>query len=144
MATTIERRITVPGEIDDVFAYVADFSNTAEWDPGIVRAEKSSDGPIGLESMFDLVARFKGRDLKTTYRMTEYEPPHRVVLVGGTKNFTSTDIITMTPAGEGVEIGYRAIFELSGVTRLAEPFLRRTFHELADEAVAGLKAVLSE
>ncbi|HSF84170.1 MAG TPA: SRPBCC family protein [Acidimicrobiia bacterium] len=143
MATNIERTITVPGSADKVFAYVADFSNTAEWDPGIVSAERTGSGPVGEGSAFDLVARFKGRDLATTYRITEFDPPSRVVLVGGTNNFTSTDIITVTPATEGVQIGYRAIFELSGIMRLSEPFLKGTFNRLADDAVAGLKVVLS-
>jgi carbon monoxide dehydrogenase subunit G len=144
MATNIERSITVSGSAQDVFAYVADFANTAEWDPGIVSAERVGSGPIGEGSAFDLVARFKGRDLETTYRITEYEAPSRVVLVGGTNNFTSTDIITVTPATDGVEIGYRAIFELSGIMRLAEPFLKGTFNRLADDAVAGLEEVLSQ
>ena len=31
----IVRRIEVPTPPDDTFAYVADFSTTEEWDPGI-------------------------------------------------------------------------------------------------------------
>ena len=54
-----------------------------------------------------------------------------------------TDIITVAPAAEGVEVGYRAVFELSGIMRLAEPFLKGTFNRLGTDAVGGLKRVLS-
>ncbi len=144
MATTIERTINVPGTAEEVFAYVADFSNAAEWDPGIVSASPAPGGDLGVGAAFDLVARFKGRDLETTYRITEYEPPERVVLVGGTKNFTSTDVITVAPGDDGVQVGYQAIFELRGVMRIAEPFLTGTFNRLADDAMAGLQRVLSQ
>ena len=84
-----------------------------------------------------------GRDLETTYRITEFEPPHRVVFVGGTNNFESTDVIRVTPADTGVTIDYKAVFELKGLLRFAEPLLRGTFNSLADKAVAGLKETMS-
>lgn len=143
MATTVTRSIEVPGNADEVFAYVADFSNTEEWDPGIVAARQTSPDPVQEGSTFELVARFMGRDLETTYRMTEYEPPHRVVLVGGTDNFESTDVITVTPADSGVTIDYKAVFELKGLLRFVEPLFRGSFNSLADKAVAGLKQTLS-
>lgn len=143
MATTLKRTIVVPGNADDVFAYIADFANAAEWDPGIVSSVRTDEGPLEAGSTFDLVARFMGRDLATTYRLTEYEPTHRVVFVGGTSNFTSTDDIRITPGDDGVTIDYNAEFVLAGVLRFAEPFLKGTFSKLADDAVAGLKRVLS-
>jgi carbon monoxide dehydrogenase subunit G len=143
VATTLERTITVPGTVDDVFAYVADFANSAEWDPGIVSATRTDHGPLGVGATFDLVARFMGRDLATTYRIAEYEPPERLVVVGGTSNFTSTDEIVVRPIDEGVAVDYTAVFELDGLIRVAEPFLRRTFGTLADKAVAGLQRVLA-
>jgi hypothetical protein len=143
MAITVERIITVPGTSDQVMAYVADFSNTEEWDPGIVAASRTSDGPVIVGSTFHLVARFGGRDLDTRYRVTEHEPGERILLVGGTSNFTSTDVITATDVADGVRVVYRATFGLSGIMRFAEPFLKGSFNRLADDAVAGLKRVLS-
>lgn len=143
MSTTVERKIAVPGDRDEVFVYVANFANTAEWDPGIVEASQVGDGPIEVGTEFDVVARFMGREVKTRYRITEYERPQRVALVGGTSNFTSTDIVEVHDEGEALQIHYRATFELNGVLRLAEPFLKGTFNRLADDAVGGLRKVLS-
>jgi len=38
--------LDTPRPPDEVFAYLSDFSTTAEWDPGVVEAERLGD-PIG-------------------------------------------------------------------------------------------------
>ncbi len=143
MATQLERTITVPGEIGDVFAYVADFSNAAEWDPGVVRSVRKGSGPLRRGDRFELVASFAGRELETTYETTAYEPPNVVRFEGGTARFHSVDTITFAQVDDGVEIGYAAVFELSFPMSLAEPFLKARFEKIADDAVAGLKDVLT-
>jgi carbon monoxide dehydrogenase subunit G len=144
VATTLDRTITVPGEPEAVFDYVADFATTEEWDPGIESARKTSQGPVGLGSEFELTAVFMGRKLRTTYRIVGYERPTEVVIKGGTNRFTSTDTLTVTPTDdERVRVGYRAVFELGGLLRFAEPLLRGTFERIADKAVAGLAEKLS-
>lgn len=143
MATTFDRTITVPGDPAAVFDYVADFATTEEWDPGIESARKSSDGPVGLGSEFELTAVFMGRKLRTVYRIEGYDRPNQVVVKGGTTRFTSTDTITVTPVDGSVQVGYRAVFELSGLLRYAEPLLRGTFGKIADKALAGLEKRLS-
>lgn len=142
MATTLDRSIVVPGDIAATFDYIADFSNAAEWDPGIETARRTSPGPIAAGATFELIAEFMGRKVETNYELIEHEPPHRVVFRGGTSGFTSTDTITLAKSGEDVQIDYGAVFELRGPLRLAEPFLRSTFNKLADKAVAGLESTL--
>jgi len=143
MATRLERTITVPGQKADVFAYVADFSNAAEWDPGVDSSTRSEDGPLGVGDRYALVVTFGGRSLKTRYETTAYEPTDLVRFEGGTSRFKSIDTITFTEVDAGIEIGYVADFILSFPLNLAEPFLKGRFNALADEALQGLKRVLS-
>lgn len=142
MSTTLRRTISVPGVAERVFGYIADFSNAAEWDPGVVEAHAVGAGPPRPGSEFELTVDFKGRKLVTSYEITELEAPHRVVFVGGTRVFRSTDEITVTPTDGRLRIDYVALFELFGVFSLAEPLLRRSFSRLADDAVAGLEETL--
>jgi carbon monoxide dehydrogenase subunit G len=143
MSTRLERTISVPGEPDAVFAYLADFTNTAEWDPGTVEATQVGDGPVGIGTRFHVIAEFKGRRIPLDYEVKVYDPPRRVVLVGRSERFKSTDDLTVTPAADGfVRIGYVAEFELRGLLRFAEPFLKGQFNKLADDAVAGLEKAL--
>ena len=89
--TKVSKSVFVPRPTEEVFTYLADFTNTAEWDPGVAEATKTSDGPVGFRSTFDLVTIFRGRRVPVTYEVTVYEPARRVVLVGRNKNFTGID-----------------------------------------------------
>ena len=144
MATRLERKITVPGDKADVFSYVADFSNVAEWDPGILKASRRGDGALGVGDSYDLIVEFSGRELETRYETTGYQPTDMVRFEGGTARFKSIDTISFTETAGGVEIEYVADFILSFPLNLAEPFFKGRFNTLADEAVAGLERVLSQ
>ena len=42
----IRKQIEVARPVDEVFRYVADFSNSSEWDPGIAESRALTDGPV--------------------------------------------------------------------------------------------------
>ena len=67
---------------ETVFAYLSDFSNAQDWDPGTVEAERLDHGPIAEGSKFRLVAVFLGRRTELTYRIVEYDPQHARDLPG--------------------------------------------------------------
>jgi carbon monoxide dehydrogenase subunit G len=141
--TSVSRMVLIPRPRDAVFDYLADFSNTAEWDPGVARSVKAGPGPVGLGSTFDLVARFRGREVPVTYRVTVYERPSRVVLVGENKRFTGTDDIRLTEEANGTSVSWNARFRMKGLARLLSPFLKGVFEELSDDAMDGLVATLA-
>lgn len=141
--TRIEERIEVARPIEEAFDYLADFSTTAEWDPGIVEARRGEDGPIGVGSTFHLVSEFNGRQLPLTYVMTEYDRPRRFVVVGDGSTFHGVDDIRFTDAGDGrTVILYIADLKLKGLAMLATPFMGGKFAELGRKAVAGLRVAL--
>jgi carbon monoxide dehydrogenase subunit G len=127
---------------DEAFAYVADFTTVAEWDPGIHASHKvSGDGGIG--TVYDVQADFRGKTVPFTYTVTAFERDRRIVLDGVGEKATSLDTILFEPAGDGgTRITYTADFRLKGALRLVEPFLGRTFTNLAERALAGLEAAL--
>ena len=62
----VSKSVIVQRPPAEVFDYLADFGNTAEWDPGVAKAAKTSAGDVGLGSTFDLVALFRGRPIDVT------------------------------------------------------------------------------
>ncbi|MDQ2909783.1 MAG: SRPBCC family protein [Actinomycetota bacterium] len=130
--------------VQDVFAYVADFSNAAEWDPGVVEARKLSDGPVREGSEFELVALFRGKRHTFHYVVTAFEQGRRIVLSGDAERARSVDEVTFEPSGAGTRIGYVADFALKGIYRPAGPFLRPTMSRMGDAALEGLKSVLDD
>ena len=128
--------------VEDVFAYLADFSTTEEWDPGVVRATCNGDGALGVGTTFDLVASFLGRENALTYEIVEYDAPHAVTLRGENATVVSLDRITTEPDGDGTKITYDADLSLKGPLKLGDPLLKLAFGRVGDRALEGLRATL--
>jgi carbon monoxide dehydrogenase subunit G len=129
---------------DEVFAYLSDFSTTAEWDPGVVEAERVGEAPVGMGTEFRLLARFLGRETPLTYRVVEYEPVSAVTVRGENASVVSLDRITFEAAGEGTRVTYDATLTLKGPMKLADPLLALAFNRVGDRALAGLRQTLAE
>ena len=135
--------IDVPVPVEEAFDYLADFSRTADWDPGVSDAERLGSGPIGVGSRFRVVVSFLGQSLPIEYEIATYERPTRLVLRGGDDGFRSIDEITFVPRGRGTRVTYEARLELSGIRRLADPLLDLVFQRIGRQAARGLRERLT-
>jgi carbon monoxide dehydrogenase subunit G len=138
----IQKQIEVRRPLAEVFEYLVDFSNAAEWDPGVAEARKLTDGAVRVGSEFDVVALFRGKRHRFRYVVTGLEPQRRVVLAGDGERAASVDEIAVEPAGDGTRITYIADFHLKGIFRPAGPLLAPMINRMGDDALAGLKSVL--
>lgn len=132
--------------VDDAFAFVADFANARHWDPGVATSERIDDGPLGVGARYRLGVRMRGRVAPMEYRITAFDAPRRVVLVGEGSNVTAVDEILFAPRadGTGTRIEYLADIRLGGWMRLLAPFAGGAFRALADNAVNGMRRALDE
>jgi carbon monoxide dehydrogenase subunit G len=135
-----EIQVSVPRQ--EAFAYVAEFANSADWDPGIAAGKKVTEGPVREGTEFEIVALFRGKRQPFHYLVSVFEPERRLVLSGEGEKARSLDEITFEASGAGTRIVYVADIKLKGVARVAEPLLGRTMNRMADDALAGLKSVL--
>ena len=140
-ATTVTSR----GSPTEVFEYLADFSSTAEWDPGVSEARSLTDEPLRVGARFHVVADFLGRRVPLEYRTVEIDPPRRVVLRAETPTVVSEDTITVSALpGSGAQVRYDARLRLRGALRIADPVLGLLFRRVGDRAKAGLAATLAD
>lgn len=131
--------IDLPLPIEEAFDYLADFSRTAEWDPGVAAAVRLTPGAVRLGSRFRVLVSFLGRRLPFEYEITEFERPSHLVLRGGEAALSSVDEITFVARPGGTRITYEARLELSGIRRLADPLLDALFQRIGRLAVRGLR-----
>ena len=124
--------------LEEVFDYLADFSTTAEWDPGVVEASRVGDGPVGMGSRFDLVTQFMGRTTELSYEIVAFDRPHLVTLRGENATVVSLDTITFEATDTGTRLTYDADLTLKGALRLGDPLLKLVFGRIGDAAVGGL------
>ncbi len=123
---------------DEAFAFVADFTNVVDWDPGITESSKVGDAPVGVGTEFAVVSKFAGRSLPLTYVVEEWVAPHRAVLATSTSRFDGRDTISFRAVDGGTEIDYVAEFTFKGVMRLVAPFMKRTFDQIGKKAMDGV------
>lgn len=135
--------VASPASADQVFAYLADFSTIAEWDPGVREAHLLSGEPARTGAVYRVVTSTLGVAVPLDYTILECEPPSngfagRVVLEADTSDFRSYDVITVVPKSKGSEVTYDADLALKGIRRPFDPFLRLAFRVIGDRAAAGL------
>jgi len=141
--TRLHEQITTPTGQKEAFAYTADFNNLADWDPGIADSAQQGDGDIGVGTRFDVTAVFGGRRVPMVYTITEFDPPHRVTLVGEGATLTAVDEITFGEVPQGTAITYTADLTFKGFMRLAAPFLGAVLQGIGRKAVEGLAVALN-
>lgn len=139
----IVRTLTVPRPQQEVFAYLRDFTNTEEWDPGTV-ATTLEEGSGGEGTRYHNVSRFLGRKTELTYVVEEDSPPHTLRLRGENKTVVAHDTMTLKPtATGGTELTYRAEFAFTGLARWLAPLAAPAFRKLGDDAEEGLRKALA-
>jgi carbon monoxide dehydrogenase subunit G len=135
--------IEVDVPVERAFPYVADFTTAAEWDPGIVSSRRTAGGgEVG--TTYAVEALFRGRSVRFTYRVVEFEHNRTIVLHGVGARAVSDDTIQFEETSTGgTRITYEADIRFTGVLRLVEPLLAGTIRELGEKALAGLQATLA-
>ncbi len=134
--------IEVPRPVVEAFAYVADFTTTAEWDPGISASTRiEGDGKVGTR--YKVLAEFRGKSVPFVYTVSRFEQDRLIELDGLGDKARSYDTISFAAIDAArTRITYAADFKLRGIIRVAEPLLRSTFERLSREALAGLATTL--
>jgi carbon monoxide dehydrogenase subunit G len=128
---------------EDVFTYLADLRNFAEWDPGVRRVEQVEGDGGGPDTVFDVsVAGPGSRDLTLRYRTVEYDAPRELLVIATDRFLTSEDRITVDATPAGTVVTYDADLRLRGLLRIADPALRMVFGRIGDRAAAGLRRAL--
>jgi carbon monoxide dehydrogenase subunit G len=140
--TTLEEQTETSLRPEASFAFVADFANAMHWDPGVATSERIDAGPVGVGARYRLGVRLGRRVAPMEYRITVFEPPRRVVLVGEGSGVSAVDEIHFRPIGTGTRIEYRADIRLGGLMRLVQPFLGRAFAALGRNALDGMRRAL--
>ena len=126
----------------EVFTYMADLRNFAEWDPGVTAVRQVEGSGGGPDSVFDVTVAAPVRDLTLRYVTEEYDAPRNLLVVARSLVFTSIDRITVEPDGTGSLVTYDADLRLNGVLRVGDLGLRLVFGQIGNRAAAGLRRVL--
>lgn len=137
--------VRTPMSPAEAFAYMADLTNFATWDPGVERVEQVHGDGGGLAAEFDVAVKALGRSITLRYKTVSFVSPVTVVAFADSRLLTSRDTITVQQdaSGTGSIVTYDAVLKLKGLLGLADPLLGLSFARIGDRAAAGLIAALA-
>lgn len=122
----VERSARIGAPPETVFAYLADLGNLAEWQIGVVSAEQTSEGEIGVGSTAQVVRELMGQRITAPLTVTEYDPPNRLGIGSEVSGVNATGALDLAPAGDDAT-DLRFAMEIRGsmLTSFMEPMIAR-------------------
>ncbi|MBA3739704.1 MAG: SRPBCC family protein [Chloroflexi bacterium] len=140
----VERSARIGASVEEVFAYIADLDRLAEWQSGVVNAELTSDGEMGVGSTALVTRQLMGQSIEAPLTITEFEPPRRMVIgseVSGVKALAELDL---APAGDGAtDLSFAMEIRGSMLTAFLEPMIAGAAGGDIDASLERLKARFS-
>ena len=138
----VEVSAVINRPIEEVFDYMSDPGNGPKWQSGVLEAEQTSKGPMGVGATNREVRKFMGRQIDQTFEITEYEPNRMI------KQKTISGPMTLDTiyAFESVEGGTRVTMggegDSGGFLKLADPLINRMAKRQMGADLANLKDML--
>ena len=119
----VESSIVINRPPEEVFAFLSDKDNDPLWQSGVVEASKTSEGPWAVGSTGRNVNRFLGRQIESTWEITEYELNKKVSFKSTSGPMPYQGSWTLEPVENGTR--YTVVFyaEIGGLFKLAEPLV---------------------
>lgn len=127
---------------EDAFAYMADLTNFAEWDPGVTKAEVVDGAELDPPRAVDVTVKGIVGELTLRYELEQFEPPRRAVAKAETRFLRSLDIILVEPTDDGCVVTYDAELTLRGPLAPLGGLLQPVFNSIGDKAAAGMATAL--
>ncbi len=136
MAIAVTIETTIAGPPAEAFALIGDIAAWPTWliASGIVRVERSADGPLAEGERLIVDQRAAGRSGTFKATVTAFEPPTRLALHGRDEDGVTIDInAALVPAGEGTDLRWSI--------RIGLPLRYRMFESMARPQVERAAAL---
>jgi carbon monoxide dehydrogenase subunit G len=139
---TFEESIFINRQMQEVFDFMSDPANDAQWRSGSEFAEWTSDGPIGAGSTLRSVDSFLGRKIEAASEITTWDPPHQYGLksVGG--SFPARFTFKLESHESGTQLTAAGEIEFRGFFKLVEWLFGRQIEKQVEDDFSTLKLLL--
>ena len=138
----IEGEIMINRPVEEVFDFVADERNEPRYNPGMVRAEMLSPGPVGLGSRFRAEMRTRLRPVVMTTENTGYERPRRLASTTHLSTMEVRGGLTFDPVPGGTRMRWSWDVAPRGLLKLMSPLVVRVGTRQERAIWTGLKRLL--
>jgi carbon monoxide dehydrogenase subunit G len=145
MANRLEATILINKPAEDIFAFLNVPENHPKFVPGMLEFKKTSPGPLGqVGATIRGVRQFLGQKMELPYEITEYEPGNRLGMKGAVGPITFKDGYVLERMGNSTLVKFWLELTLTGLMKLAKPFIVLLGETHAAETLANLKSALEK
>jgi uncharacterized protein YndB with AHSA1/START domain len=145
MAREFSGSAVVDRPIDEVFAFLADGTNDPKFSPRVQEISKTSDGPVGVGTVFESTVKDAGMKTSRQFELTEVDAPTKIRWTEKTKN-----IVTVPEGGYDLErvsdtqtkVTIRNTFEGHGFGKVIVGFAHRQAVKDAPAFAQRIKAAV--
>ena len=131
--------LTTSVSINEAFALLSDMRNASEWDPNVQDVQLLTKEPIRKGSKFRVTVTVAGRPQAMEYTVSQFVPPHKVVLAATTPIVSSVDTISLQEEENGCTVTYDADLTPRPLFILFTPLIAASFAHIVAEAEVGLR-----
>lgn len=142
--TELHETANVARPLEQVFAYVSDFTTTTEWDATALKARKLTPGAVAVGTRFEVVCALPVGSITISYEVEKLQANKLIVLSGSSRFFDIQDTISFAPSKRGTKIDYRAEFFFKPLIKSLAPSMRKGLEKMGRESVAGLAEALED
>src|SRR5687767_9299988 len=121
----VEATARIAAAPEDLFAYLANLDNVAEWQGGVTSARRTSGGPMGIGATATVVRDLMGQRIEAPLTVNAYEPPRRLGIGSEVSGVRVQAELDLAPADEGraTDLLFGMEIRASGFTSFMEPMI---------------------
>ena len=145
MAQGFSATTTINRPIDQVFAFLADGTNDTKFSPRVQEIKKTTDGPVGVGTVFSSTVKDAGMKSSREFKLTEFDQPSKIRWTEFSKNAITVPNGGYDLAAEGDGASRVTIFndfEGHGFGKVILPLAARAARKDADAFVGRIKAAV--
>jgi len=143
MAHGFSGSAVVDRPIDEVFAFLADGTNDPKFSPRVQEIKKTTDGPVGVGTVYESTVKDAGMKSSRTFEITEFDAPTKIRWAERSENAITVPDggYDLEAAGEGqTKVTIRNTFEGHGFGKVILPLALRAAKKDADAFAGRIKA----
>ncbi len=138
----VERRAVIGAPPSEVFAYLSDLNNLADWQSGVVEARLTSDGEMGVGTTAIVARELMGQRMEAPLTVTDYDPPRRLAIGSEVSGVRANATLDLAPVADGEATDLAFAMEIRGslLTGFMEPMIASAAGGDIDTSLQRLQA----
>ena len=137
-----EQSIWINRTPEEVFDYLSEPTNDAEWRGSSLSAEWISDSPHGVGSTYKSVDKLMGRKIEATQEITAWDSPNQFGFKGASGPMSFELTFTFEAQDNGTKATISVEAQTRGLFKMAEGLAAKQMEKQVSTDIAGLKRVM--